>query len=73
MFTCRWRASAVQHASLEAHGCVAYFEPKEDGTGERLTVCSSTHPDLPVTRDRVWLALDRHARASVAEGPALGG
>uniref|UniRef100_UPI0035E2863F xanthine dehydrogenase family protein molybdopterin-binding subunit n=1 Tax=Bacillus altitudinis TaxID=293387 RepID=UPI0035E2863F len=32
----------MQHASLETHGCVAYFEPKEDGTGERITVRSST-------------------------------
>ncbi|MFJ3205738.1 molybdopterin-dependent oxidoreductase [Streptomyces sp. NPDC086989] len=32
----------VQHASLETHGCVAYFEPRQDGTGERLTVRSST-------------------------------
>ncbi|MFF8409443.1 molybdopterin-dependent oxidoreductase [Streptomyces omiyaensis] len=37
-----FRTQRVQHASLETHGCVAYFEPKEDGTGERLTVRSST-------------------------------
>ncbi|QEU91281.1 molybdopterin-dependent oxidoreductase [Streptomyces kanamyceticus] len=37
-----YRTQRVQHASLETHGCVAYFEPKEDGTGERLTVRSST-------------------------------
>ncbi|MGW1107304.1 molybdopterin-dependent oxidoreductase [Streptomyces sp. NPDC002540] len=29
-----FRTQRVQHASLETHGCVAYFEPKEDGTGE---------------------------------------
>ncbi|RSS36790.1 molybdopterin-dependent oxidoreductase [Streptomyces sp. WAC08241] len=37
-----FRTQRVQHASLETHGCVAYFEPREDGTGERLTVRSST-------------------------------
>lgn len=37
-----FRTQRVQHASLETHGCVAYFEPKGDGTGERLTVRSST-------------------------------
>ncbi|UQT61443.1 molybdopterin-dependent oxidoreductase [Streptomyces durmitorensis] len=37
-----FRTQRVQHASLETHGCVAYFEPKEDGTGERLTVRSGT-------------------------------
>ncbi|MFG3040797.1 molybdopterin-dependent oxidoreductase [Streptomyces sp. NPDC048330] len=37
-----FRTQRVQHASLETHGCVAFFEPKEDGSGERLTVRSST-------------------------------
>ncbi|ALO11796.1 Xanthine dehydrogenase [Streptomyces venezuelae] len=40
-----FRTQRVQHASLETHGCVAYFEPKEGegaSTGERLTVRSST-------------------------------
>ncbi|MGW5865185.1 molybdopterin-dependent oxidoreductase [Streptomyces sp. NPDC055239] len=40
-----FRTQRVQHASLETHGCVAYFEPKDDsaeGGGERLTVRSST-------------------------------
>ncbi|MEU2390842.1 molybdopterin-dependent oxidoreductase [Streptomyces sp. NPDC007369] len=37
-----FRTQRVQHASLETHGCVAYFEPRRDGTGERLTVRSST-------------------------------
>ncbi|WP_406503956.1 molybdopterin-dependent oxidoreductase [Streptomyces sp. NBC_00212] len=37
-----FRTQRVQHASLETHGCVGYFEPKEDGTGERLTIRSST-------------------------------
>ncbi|MEV6078804.1 molybdopterin-dependent oxidoreductase [Streptomyces sp. NPDC052069] len=37
-----FRTQRVQHASLETLGCVAYFEPKEDGTGERLTIRSST-------------------------------
>ncbi|MFJ9545896.1 molybdopterin-dependent oxidoreductase [Streptomyces erythrochromogenes] len=32
----------VQHASLETHGSVAWFEPKEEGDGERITVRSST-------------------------------
>ncbi|MFE5484395.1 molybdopterin-dependent oxidoreductase [Streptomyces sp. NPDC056527] len=37
-----FRTQRVQHASLETHGSVAYFEPKEDGEGERITVRSST-------------------------------
>ncbi|MFH9072503.1 molybdopterin-dependent oxidoreductase [Streptomyces alboflavus] len=50
-----FRTQRVQHASLETHGCVAYFEPTSEdggagggeggdgaGTGERLTVRSST-------------------------------
>lgn len=37
-----FRTQRVQHASLETHGSVAYFEPKEDGDGERITVRSST-------------------------------
>lgn len=37
-----FRTQRVQHASLETHGCVAYFESKEDGAGERLTIRSST-------------------------------
>lgn len=38
-----FRTQRVQHASLETHGSVAYFEPKEDGSpGERITVRSST-------------------------------
>ncbi|MBD0744552.1 molybdopterin-dependent oxidoreductase [Streptomyces sp. CBMA152] len=37
-----FRTQRVQHASLETHGALAYFEPKEEGEGERLTVRSST-------------------------------
>ncbi|AWZ05222.1 MULTISPECIES: molybdopterin-dependent oxidoreductase [unclassified Streptomyces] len=38
-----FQTQRVQHASLETHGSVAYFEPKEDGSpGERITVRSST-------------------------------
>ncbi|MZD07822.1 molybdopterin-dependent oxidoreductase [Streptomyces sp. SID5785] len=37
-----YRTQRVQHASLETHGCVASFEPKEDGTGDRIVVRSST-------------------------------
>ncbi|MEV6009716.1 molybdopterin cofactor-binding domain-containing protein [Streptomyces sp. NPDC051976] len=42
-----FRTQRVQHASLETHGCVAYFEdvePGEDGEGggERIVVRSST-------------------------------
>ncbi|MFE2522903.1 molybdopterin-dependent oxidoreductase [Streptomyces sp. NPDC059382] len=37
-----FQTQRVQHASLETHGSVAYFEPKEDGDGERITVRSST-------------------------------
>ncbi|MFF2193671.1 molybdopterin-dependent oxidoreductase [Streptomyces sp. NPDC058157] len=37
-----FRTQRVQHASLETHGCVAYFEPKEEGDGERVTVRTSS-------------------------------
>ncbi|MFD5884833.1 molybdopterin-dependent oxidoreductase [Streptomyces sp. NPDC060334] len=37
-----FQTQRVQHASLETHGSVAYFEPKEEGDGERITVRSST-------------------------------
>ncbi|GGO38511.1 molybdopterin-dependent oxidoreductase [Streptomyces lasiicapitis] len=39
-----FRTQRVQHASLETHGCVAYFEPKaaDDEASQRLTVRSST-------------------------------
>ncbi|AYV28599.1 Xanthine dehydrogenase molybdenum-binding subunit [Streptomyces sp. ADI95-16] len=37
-----FQTQRVQHASLETHGSVAYFEPKESGDGERITVRSST-------------------------------
>ncbi|WP_256104519.1 molybdopterin-dependent oxidoreductase [Streptomyces sp. ODS05-4] len=36
-----FQTQRVQHASLETHGCVAWFEPGESG-GERLTVRSSS-------------------------------
>ena len=39
-----FRTQRVQHASLETHGCVAYFEPKEDGTG-RAPDRPLLHPD----------------------------
>ncbi|RPF41778.1 xanthine dehydrogenase molybdenum binding subunit apoprotein [Streptomyces sp. Ag109_G2-6] len=37
-----FQTQRVQHASLETHGCVAYFEPKEEGDGERITVRTSS-------------------------------
>lgn len=37
-----FQTQRVQHASLETLGCVAYFEAKEEGEGERITVRSST-------------------------------
>ncbi|MFJ8210146.1 molybdopterin-dependent oxidoreductase [Streptomyces sp. NPDC096033] len=37
-----FRTQRVQHASLETHGSMAYFEPKEDGEGERITVRTSS-------------------------------
>lgn len=36
-----FRTQRVQHASLETHGCVVYFEQDEEGT-ERIVVRSST-------------------------------
>ncbi|WP_424216102.1 molybdopterin-dependent oxidoreductase (plasmid) [Streptomyces sp. BI20] len=37
-----YRTQRVQHASLETHGSVAWFEPGRDGAGERLTIRSAT-------------------------------
>lgn len=37
-----FRTQRVQHASLETHGAVAWFEELAEGGGERLTVRSST-------------------------------
>ncbi|MFB7634579.1 molybdopterin-dependent oxidoreductase [Streptomyces sp. NPDC056149] len=37
-----FRTQRVQHASLETHGALAYFEEREDGAGERIVVRSST-------------------------------
>lgn len=42
-----FRTQRVQHASLETHGCVAYFEPKEDGSGERLTSTPTSSRPAP--------------------------
>ncbi|MFJ5881660.1 molybdopterin-dependent oxidoreductase [Kitasatospora cineracea] len=60
-----FRTQRVQHASLETHGCVAYFEENADTGQERLVVRSSTQVpfltrralcalyDLPAERVRV--------------------
>lgn len=43
----------------------AFANALRDASGVRFT-------EMPVPRDRVRLALDRHARASVTEGRAFG-
>ncbi len=60
-----FRTQRVQHASLETHGCVAYFEESEDGGEEWIVVRSSTQVpfltrralcdlyDLPMEKVRV--------------------
>ncbi|MFJ8039101.1 molybdopterin-dependent oxidoreductase [Kitasatospora sp. NPDC096147] len=60
-----FRTQRVQHASLETHGCVVYFEDAEDGGEQRIVVRSSTQVpfltrralcdlyDLPMERVRV--------------------
>ena len=60
-----FQTQRVQHASLETHGCVAYFETPEEGGEERIVVRSSTQVpfltrralcdlyDLPMEKVRV--------------------
>ncbi|MEU9128033.1 molybdopterin-dependent oxidoreductase [Kitasatospora sp. NPDC048540] len=60
-----FRTQRVQHASLETHGCVVYFEENEESGEERIVVRSSTQVpfltrralcdlyDLPPERVRV--------------------
>ncbi|MFC9329765.1 molybdopterin-dependent oxidoreductase [Kitasatospora sp. NPDC057015] len=60
-----FRTQRVQHASLETHGCVVYFEENEDTDEERIVVRSSTQVpfltrralcdlyDLPMEKVRV--------------------
>ncbi|MER7986680.1 molybdopterin cofactor-binding domain-containing protein [Streptomyces noursei] len=50
-----FRTQRVQHASLETHGAVAYFEEREDGDGERIVVRSSTQ--VPFLTRRALCAL----------------
>ncbi|WP_043263229.1 molybdopterin cofactor-binding domain-containing protein [Streptomyces sp. CT34] len=50
-----FRTQRVQHASLETHGALAYFEEKEDGDGERIVVRSSTQ--VPFLTRRALCAL----------------
>ncbi len=60
-----FQTQRVQHASLETHGCLAYFEQGEEGGEERIVVRSSTQVpfltrralcdlyDLPMEKVRV--------------------
>ncbi|MFC6599766.1 molybdopterin-dependent oxidoreductase [Kitasatospora paranensis] len=50
-----FRTQRVQHASLETHGCVAYFEENEESGGERIVVRSSTQ--VPFLTRRALCAL----------------
>ncbi|GAA1097854.1 molybdopterin-dependent oxidoreductase [Kitasatospora arboriphila] len=50
-----FRTQRVQHASLETHGCVAYFEEVEDTGEERIVVRSSTQ--VPFLTRRALCAL----------------
>ncbi|GES30142.1 hypothetical protein San01_26290 [Streptomyces angustmyceticus] len=69
-----FRTQRVQHASLETHGALAWFEENGDG-GERIVVRSSTQvPFLTrrALRDRVWLALEEHRAAGGVPGRPTG-
>ncbi|WP_269856080.1 molybdopterin-dependent oxidoreductase [Streptomyces sp. RPT161] len=50
-----FRTQRVQHASLETHGCVAYFEKNEETGQERIVVRSSTQ--VPFLTRRALCAL----------------
>ncbi|MFF1903012.1 molybdopterin-dependent oxidoreductase [Kitasatospora sp. NPDC058218] len=50
-----FRTQRVQHASLETHGCVAYFEENEESGEERIVVRSSTQ--VPFLTRRALCAL----------------
>ena len=50
-----FRTQRVQHASLETHGCVAWFEENEETGEERITVRSSTQ--VPFLTRRALCAL----------------
>ncbi|MEU2628995.1 molybdopterin cofactor-binding domain-containing protein [Kitasatospora sp. NPDC007106] len=50
-----FRTQRVQHASLETHGCVAYFEEVEETGEERIVVRSSTQ--VPFLTRRALCAL----------------
>ncbi|GAA1183020.1 CO/xanthine dehydrogenase Mo-binding subunit [Kitasatospora gansuensis] len=50
-----FRTQRVQHASLETHGCVAYFEENEETGRERIVVRSSTQ--VPFLTRRAICAL----------------
>lgn len=50
-----FRTQRVQHASLETHGCVAYFEEHEESGEERIVVRSSTQ--VPFLTRRALCAL----------------
>ncbi|MEU8761076.1 molybdopterin-dependent oxidoreductase [Streptomyces sp. NPDC048659] len=68
-----FRTQRVQHASLETHGCVAYFEPREDGEGERLTVRSSTQTPFLTRRALCALYGLREDEVRVVAGRVGGG
>ncbi|MEV7276065.1 molybdopterin-dependent oxidoreductase [Streptomyces sp. NPDC093111] len=68
-----FRTQRVQHASLETHGCVAFFEPREDGTGERLTVRSSTQTPFLTRRALCALYGLREDEVRVVAGRVGGG
>lgn len=63
----------VQHASLETHGSVAYFEPKEEGDGERITVRSSTQAPFLTRRALCALYDLGEDEVRVVAGPVGGG
>ncbi|WP_329491793.1 molybdopterin-dependent oxidoreductase [Kitasatospora sp. NBC_01246] len=50
-----FRTQRVQHASLETHGCVVYFEESEEAGGERIVVRSSTQVPFLTRRALCYL------------------
>ncbi|MFE1825533.1 molybdopterin-dependent oxidoreductase [Streptomyces yangpuensis] len=63
----------VQHASLETHGSVAWFEPKEKGDGERITVRSSTQAPFLTRRALCALYALNEDEVRVVAGRVGGG
>ncbi|MER7769193.1 molybdopterin cofactor-binding domain-containing protein [Kitasatospora sp. NPDC096140] len=71
-----FRTQRVQHASLETHGCVAYFEENEETGEERIVVRSSTQVPFLTRRalcDLHGLPMDKVRVVAGRVGGGFGG